>query len=385
MLQRSATPQAASRPGRWRAATIAVVVAVAALAVVTPAGAQTTAPPPSPSLSPSPSPDLAYGLSQLAELDAVAVILQDQLSAAETILGTRRAELAAAVAAADTTAATAEQARAAAEAVRAQEGSLAAAAYEGARTSGFSAVLLATSPDDLLEQMTGLALLAADGANRLATARDAVRTAGAAAEAATAARNAAADAEQTAAGDQTTLVARRSELREVTAQASALVMALSRDPRAAGSAQLAASRGLDAQRTVQAAAFGQSFFAVPTVGQLTSPFGPRGQEFHYGVDLANAIGTPIWAIADAVVISAGPASGFGLWVRLQHDDGTITVYGHIDTFSVQLGQRVSAGEQIARMGNRGESSGPHLHVEVVLPGGIRVDPRVWLAARGIFV
>lgn len=380
MFQRSATPRAAARPGWWRAAAIAVVVAVATSAVVTPASAQTNAPP-----TPTPIPTLAYGLSQLAELDALAVTLQDQLSAAETILGTRRAELAAAVAAADTAAATAELARAAAETVRAQQGFLAAAAYEGARTSGLSAVLLATSPDDLLEQMTGLALLAADGATRLATARDAVGTAEAAAVAATAASSAAAAAEQTAAGDQTTLVARRSELQEVTAQASALVLALSSDPRAAGSAQFATSRGLDAQRTVQAAAFGQTFFALPTVGQLTSPFGPRGAEFHYGVDLANAIGTPIWAVADAVVISAGPASGFGLWVRLQHDDGTITVYGHIDTFSVQIGQRVSAGEQIARMGNRGESSGPHLHVEVVLPGGIRVDPRVWLAARGIFI
>lgn len=376
MLRGSATPQAASRPGWWRVAVTVAVVAVTALTMVSPAGAQTTAPP---------LPNLADGLSQLAELDALAVTLQDQLSHADTMLGTRRAELAAAAVAADTAAATAELARAAAETVRTQQGFLAAAAYEGARTAELSAVLLATSPDNLLEQMTGLALLARDGASRLATARDAARTADAAAAAAAAARNAATAAQQTAAGDQTTLVARRSELREVTAQASALVMALSSDPRAAGSAQLAASRGLDAERTVQAAAFGQSFFALPTVGQLTSPFGPRGEEFHYGDDLANAIGTPIWAIADAVVISAGPASGFGLWVRLQHDDGTITVYGHIDTFSVQIGQRVLAGEQIARMGNRGESSGPHLHVEVVPPGGNRVDPRVWLAARGIFI
>ena len=375
MLEASRPCEAAPRPGWRRGVVLVAVVAVTGWAVASPAGAQTTAPPPGG----------AAGLSQLAGLDASAAGLQDQLTAAQTILGTRRAELATAVAAADSAAGEADHARAAAESVRTQEGLLAAAAYEGARTSGLSAVLVATSPDDLLERMTGLALLSRDGATRLSAATDAARNADASLAAAATARDAAAAAEQTAAGDQATLVARRSALQTTSAQAQALLAALSADPVTAGSPQLAASRGLDAQRTVAATAFGRSLFALPTVGRLTSPFGPRPEGFHYGDDLANAIGTPIWAIADGVVISAGPASGFGLWVRLQHDDGTITVYGHIDTFSVQLGQRVSAGQQIARMGNRGESTGPHLHVEVALPGGLKVDPRVWLAQRGIAI
>jgi hypothetical protein len=83
-----------------------------------------------------------------------------------------------------------------------------------------------------------------------------------------------------------------------------------------------------------------------------------------------------------VVADAGPASGFGLWVRLRHGDGTITLYGHIDSYAVSVGQRVSAGEQIARMGNRGQSSGPHLHIEVQTPAG-RVDPVAWLSERGV--
>ncbi|KAA2249534.1 M23 family metallopeptidase, partial [Solihabitans fulvus] len=105
---------------------------------------------------------------------------------------------------------------------------------------------------------------------------------------------------------------------------------------------------------------------------------------HYGVDIANAIGTPILAVTDGTVAEAGSATGFGLWVRLQHDDGTITVYGHVDSYSVHEGQPVGAGEQIARMGNRGESTGPHLHFEVWV-NGRKIDPEPWLAQRSILL
>ncbi len=72
------------------------------------------------------------------------------------------------------------------------------------------------------------------------------------------------------------------------------------------------------------------------------------------------------AVADGEVIDSGPASGFGMWVRLKHADGTITVYGHINTSTVTVGQKVMAGDQIATVGNRGFSTGPHLHFEVHL-------------------
>jgi murein DD-endopeptidase MepM/ murein hydrolase activator NlpD len=124
-------------------------------------------------------------------------------------------------------------------------------------------------------------------------------------------------------------------------------------------------------------------FVQPAQGRLTSTFGARWGTTHYGIDIANSLGTPIVAAADGVVIEAGPASGFGLWVRIQHADGTITVYGHMDSFSVYEGQQVKAGEQIARMGNRGESTGTHLHFEVWEPGGMKVDPLPWLAEHGI--
>lgn len=124
-------------------------------------------------------------------------------------------------------------------------------------------------------------------------------------------------------------------------------------------------------------------FVRPAQGTFTSGFGARWGTTHYGIDIANSIGTPIVAAADGVVIEAGPASGFGLWVRIQHDDGTITVYGHMLDYSVQEGERVKAGEQIARIGNRGQSTGPHLHFEVWDADGLKINPRTWLLEHGV--
>lgn len=121
----------------------------------------------------------------------------------------------------------------------------------------------------------------------------------------------------------------------------------------------------------------------PVSGVLTSSYGPRWGSHHNGIDIGASMGTPIYSAAAGQVISAGPASGFGLWVRVQHDDGTITVYGHVDTYVVQVGQRVAAGQQIATVGNRGQSTGSHLHFEVWDPSGNQVDPQAWLQNHGV--
>jgi murein DD-endopeptidase MepM/ murein hydrolase activator NlpD len=89
-----------------------------------------------------------------------------------------------------------------------------------------------------------------------------------------------------------------------------------------------------------------------------------------------------------VVLQAGPASGFGLAVLVQHGDGTITLYGHVNRFFVTGGQLVQAGQQIAEVGNRGQSTGPHLHFEVHTGGAMysnQVNPVPWLNARGVRV
>jgi murein DD-endopeptidase MepM/ murein hydrolase activator NlpD len=138
------------------------------------------------------------------------------------------------------------------------------------------------------------------------------------------------------------------------------------------------------QRTADSAAeAAQPKFVKPAQGVFTSGFGSRWGTTHFGIDIANVIGTPIVAVADGTVIEAGPASGFGLWVRIQHADGTITVYGHMNDFVVHEGQQVKAGQLIAHIGNRGNSTGPHLHFEVWEPGGMKINPQPWLAARGI--
>ncbi|EGD25804.1 M23 family metallopeptidase [Prescottella equi] len=126
-------------------------------------------------------------------------------------------------------------------------------------------------------------------------------------------------------------------------------------------------------------------FVQPVAGFLTSSYGPRWGTHHNGIDIGANLGTPILSAADGVVIDAGPASGFGLWVRVQHTDGTITVYGHVDTFVVNVGQPVLAGELIATVGNRGQSTGPHLHLEVWNPAGYQVDPLIWLHDSGVAV
>ncbi|WAL65061.1 M23 family metallopeptidase [Amycolatopsis cynarae] len=124
---------------------------------------------------------------------------------------------------------------------------------------------------------------------------------------------------------------------------------------------------------------------LPAQGIFTSGYGARWGTTHYGIDIANSIGTPIYAASDGVVIDAGPASGFGLWVRIQLADGTIQVYGHMNTFSVHQGQQVKCGQKIAEIGDRGQATGPHLHFEVWLNGSRKIDPRPWLAARGVYL
>ncbi|MGM7647335.1 M23 family metallopeptidase [Nocardia sp. JW2] len=123
-------------------------------------------------------------------------------------------------------------------------------------------------------------------------------------------------------------------------------------------------------------------FSLPAKGLFTSGFGSRWGTMHRGIDIAGPIGSPIYAVADGTVVEAGPAQGFGLWVRIRHDDGTISIYGHMYDFFVSPGERVPAGMQIARIGNRGDSTGPHLHFEIV-QNGQHVDPQAWLARHGL--
>ncbi|MCJ0905163.1 M23 family metallopeptidase [Rhodococcus sp. ARC_M6] len=147
--------------------------------------------------------------------------------------------------------------------------------------------------------------------------------------------------------------------------------------------QLARGTERDAARASREVAAREPLTVSPVSGTLTSNYGPRWGSTHYGLDIANEIGTPIVSVTAGTVLESGPASGFGLWVRILQDDGTIGVFGHINETLVTAGQKVRAGELIATVGNRGQSTGPHLHYEVWQADGQKVDPMAWLDARGV--
>lgn len=104
---------------------------------------------------------------------------------------------------------------------------------------------------------------------------------------------------------------------------------------------------------------------------------------HNGMDLAVPTGTPIYAAADGrVVIRKNNPGGYGYYLSIQHDKDYYTVYGHLSKWLVSDGQTVRAGQQIAKSGNTGRSTGPHLHFEVLKGGplvkgygGVPINPR----------
>ena len=124
-------------------------------------------------------------------------------------------------------------------------------------------------------------------------------------------------------------------------------------------------------------------FTKPAEGAFTSGFGMRWGSMHNGVDIANTPGTPIRAVAAGTVIDSGPAQGFGNWIRIRHEDGSISVYGHMQSLYVAVGEVVQPGQLIAGMGSEGFSTGSHLHFEIWPDGATPSDPASWLAARGI--
>ncbi|HEX2301634.1 MAG TPA: M23 family metallopeptidase [Pseudonocardiaceae bacterium] len=152
---------------------------------------------------------------------------------------------------------------------------------------------------------------------------------------------------------------------------------------AAAAAAVKAEAERAANQVISHLNVGAGDVVMPAVGRLTSGFGARWGTSHNGIDIANSIGTPIYATTDGVVIESGPASGFGMWVRLEHPDGTVSVYGHINESLVSEGQHVAAGEQIATIGNRGQSTGPHLHFEIWRDGEEKINPLTWLRVHGV--
>lgn len=108
-------------------------------------------------------------------------------------------------------------------------------------------------------------------------------------------------------------------------------------------------------------------------GTFSSGYGLRMGVMHYGVDWSCNVGTSVKASRDGVVTRAGWYAGYGYCVDIQHEDGSMTRYGHNSRVIVSTGQEVKQGEEIALSGNTGDSTGPHLHFEIWI-GGRRVNP-----------
>lgn len=128
---------------------------------------------------------------------------------------------------------------------------------------------------------------------------------------------------------------------------------------------------------------------APAATTMTSGFGERWGTQHQGNDYAGDVGTPIYAFTDGRVVAAGPATGFGNWIIVDHEiDGHTysTVYGHMfdDGVLVRVGDHVTAGQKIALIGNNGQSTGAHLHFEIWDGGrlpdgaGTAFDPTQWV-------
>jgi murein DD-endopeptidase MepM/ murein hydrolase activator NlpD len=98
-----------------------------------------------------------------------------------------------------------------------------------------------------------------------------------------------------------------------------------------------------------------------------------GHHFHSGVDLASVAGTPIYAVNGGLAVVQDAITGYGLHVIVVRDLQFETLYGHLEAVVVRSGDRVAAGQLIGFMGSTGNSTGPHLHLEVRL-NGLPVDP-----------
>jgi len=105
-------------------------------------------------------------------------------------------------------------------------------------------------------------------------------------------------------------------------------------------------------------------FIWPVNGTINSGFGPRGISSHDGIDIGAPEGTPIRAIEKGEVIYSDQLRGYGNIIIVRHIGGFISVYAHNEANLVREGQAVSRGEVIARVGNTGRVTGPHLHFEI---------------------
>lgn len=159
---------------------------------------------------------------------------------------------------------------------------------------------------------------------------------------------------------------------------------LSLDPAAEG---VMPASGCQAGATHQQ---GSTGWTRPSDGPLGSPYGWRvhpvyhTRKHHYGQDMGPGCNAPIWTVKDGLVITAGRSGGFGHLIEVDHGNGVVSRYGHMysDGVLARVGDQVTSGQQVGRIGSDGVSTGCHLHFEVRI-NGQNVDPMAFLRQNGV--
>lgn len=124
---------------------------------------------------------------------------------------------------------------------------------------------------------------------------------------------------------------------------------------------------------------GQGAFVWPTTATYLSGFDYTPDTNHWGIDIAGALGNPIYAADSGVVVYSGWNDwGYGYVIVIDHGNGWQTLYAHLSQIYSGCGASVSVGDTIGAMGSTGRSTGPHLHFELMNASGVRVNPHNYL-------
>ncbi len=153
------------------------------------------------------------------------------------------------------------------------------------------------------------------------------------------------------------------ELKQFTDQATAVSGLYQEMPVVKKRSKVVTSKNVDYSNTALGIAL-----IRPVGGTITSRFGRRSSGIHTGLDIATSSGTPIKAASSGRVIYSGYKGSYGYLVIIEHTDSVQTYYAHCSRLYVNVGQTVNQGDTIAAVGSTGNSTGPHLHLEIRVNG-----------------
>lgn len=165
------------------------------------------------------------------------------------------------------------------------------------------------------------------------------------------------------------------ELKEFTGTETAVANLYQKTPTVKQNTKIVTTKKVDYTNTTIGIALME-----PISGTITSRFGSRSRGIHTGLDIATSTGTPIKAAASGVVTYSGYKGSYGYMVVIAHANSVQTYYAHCSRLYVSAGDEVNKGDVIAAVGNTGNSTGPHLHLEVRV-NGVAKNPQNYVYKR----